>query len=156
MSGQTTKTVGEILYLEAQLYDEEENLPLRIIADILDKDGALITTIEPLHTSKGVFVDATYAMPNEPVLYVKYYVFETDGITPKTNDYGIIGEKFVLTTNIISTTIVTSESVTGELGAEEELIGTLGEDELAGTLSEEENLEGTTSDDILTGEVICE
>jgi len=158
VSGQTTRNLGEIIYLEAQLYDEEASLPLRVIADILDGAGVLVTTVELTHTSKGVFLDAAYVMPNEPILFAKYYVYDPDGVTPRTDDYGIVAEKFVLEEDVVSvtTTIVVGDALEGELISDDLLVGSTSDDTLTGELIKDLNLEGTTSDTTLIGEVICE
>ena len=157
MSGQTEKAVGEALHLEAQLYDEETSLPLRIIADILRANGSLITTVELTHTSKGVFVDGSYIMPDELTIFAKYYVYDPDGVTPRTDDYGIIGEKFVKRLNAVVNVI--GSPIEGELLVAKELTGDITEicADLEGEIQDIDNLEGELQDiQPLVGEVINE
>lgn len=156
MSGQTEVTVGQPIYLEAQLYDEEVSLPLVVKALVYKNDGTLLATITLTHTEKGIFVNGAYNMPDEPVLFVKYYVFENDGTTPKTDDYGIIGEKFVKrlsasVNNVIGEPIVgeifDSVTLSGVITDNEDLLGVVTGDTLIGVLTENETLEGVISDE---------
>ncbi len=152
MSGQTERSVDEIMYLEAQLFDEEASMPLRIITDILDGAGALITNVELSHTSKGVFIDNAYVYPDYETVYVKYYVFESDGVTPKTDNYRIIGEKFVKRISAV----VISETLTGSMDHEAEMIGSLDVGEITGNIITELPITSSVSYEILNGEVINE
>ena len=98
MSGQILKKFGEKLNLQAQLHDLDASMPLRIIADVLDKDLALVTNRELTYVSKGTFKDPVYSMPNEETIFVKYYVYEADGTT-LNEDYGVIEDRFDLDTS---------------------------------------------------------
>ena len=158
MSGVTDKSTGEVLYLEAQLYDEEDSLPLVVKALAYSGAGVLLGTFTMAHTEKGIFVQNLAVMPNEPVLFVKYYVFENDGVTPKTDDYGIIGEKFV--TRVLSEVVnVIGSPIEGEVLVTTEVTGTITEicADLEGEIQDLNNLEGEIqSIEPLVGEVINE
>ena len=99
MSGQITRKSGEVLFLQAQLSDGEESLPLRIIADLLDGSGLLLKTVELSHTGKGVFVESSETMPNEPNLKVKYYVYELNGTTLKSI-FGVTEDNYMLESSL--------------------------------------------------------
>lgn len=95
MSGQITRKFGHILYLEAQLSDGIDSFPARVISDLLLGDGSLYKTVELAHVSKGVFIESTEMMPNEPVLIVKHYVYESNGSTLKPG-FGPAEDRYML------------------------------------------------------------
>lgn len=155
-------TVGDPLYLQAQLYDEEDSLPLYIFAEVYKTDGTLLTTIELFHTSKGIFVDETYTMPNEVVLFVKYYVFGdhpspmNPSLIPKTDDYGIIEERYVRRLDAVITVI--GEPIIGEIGEITIIEGSVGEvTEITGEVLDFEEIAGTIQViETIEGEIIYE
>ncbi len=84
------KAIGEALNLQAQLFDVDRSMPLRIFTDLIRANGSLIDTIELSYTSKGVFVNTSEIMPGEQTVLAKHYVFNDDGIT--LNDNYQVGE----------------------------------------------------------------
>lgn len=153
MSGQITREIGQPFYLQAQLYDLDDSIPLRIIADVLDNDGVILSTAECTYVSKGTFVNDTAVMPNEPVVFVKYYVYEMNGTT-LVSRYGVIEERYMLTTVIPgggSSTIILGDNIEGTIQEVQTLKGELDTTEIEGSLEEGDSLTGTIDDIELEG-----
>ena len=153
MSGQITRLVGETLYLEAQLYDLDVNAAnVRIIADLVQQDGTIYTTVELTHTSKGVFLDNTEVMPNQPVVYTKYYTYELDGITLHP-DYSVVEERYMRST--VPSVVINNQSVSGTvLSGPSSINGTIQSANINGTIKTvQPSVNGTLSSQKIEGTV---
>jgi len=143
MSGQITREVGEVLNLEAQLYDLTATMPKRIIADLLNADGSLRGTVELTHVAKGVFVETAETMPNIDTLIVKYYTYESDGTTLSTT-HEVAEDKFMLEARI-----VVGGEVVGSIVDDFEISGEVDETTIEGLLASEDAISGIINDDDL-------
>lgn len=85
------RKLGDILYLNLQLYDGEARFPLRVFVTLRDDLGNIFEPpFEIFHVGGGMFRDNTKTMPATPFLTAIYTVFEVDGITP--NEKYLIAE----------------------------------------------------------------
>ena len=144
--GQITRKYGEVLNLNAQLHDLAVSMPKRIIADLLNANGSLRSTVELTHIAKGLFVENTETMPNIDTLLVRYYTYENDGVT-LDDDYIVSEDRFML-----YAAITIGDSVEGLVGDNDELIGTADVTTIEGSIYAADEITGTINDtDLVEG-----
>ena len=82
MSVSESKRVGEKLYLNLQLHDGADSLPLRVFVDIFDGDSnKIVNRREIPHNEGGLFQENVEVMPDRSKISAVYSVFELDGLT---------------------------------------------------------------------------
>lgn len=153
MSGQITRKVGEQLFLEAQIPDYTINPNVRVFFRLTDGMGVELKALtEILSVGQGSYQEDIELMPNEPVVFAKFYVYDATGTVLQTQ-YGVGQDRYMREVVVASGgVVVIAEPVEMEI-EDTSISGEVVDDSMLMELEDASNLTIEIEEDTLIGEI---